>query len=176
MQVSDSYQGSGIRAARGCFHREMEAQERITALIPHLRRYARALAATGAAPDELVRVTLERAVQDMTLATAQADLRVWLFSLLHETYVASAAGREAAEGAVARAAGETGGAAFERAIATLPPLQREIFLLVTLEDMSYEQVAKTLDIPIGTVMSRLSRAREKLRLVLMKEVRLRQVK
>jgi DNA-directed RNA polymerase specialized sigma24 family protein len=153
----------------------MEAQERITALIPHLRRYARALAATGAAPDELVRVTLERAVQDMTLATAQADLRVWLFSLLHETYVASAAGREA-EGAVAPAAGETGGAAFERAIATLPPLQREIFLLVTLEDMSYEQVAKTLDIPIGTVMSRLSRAREKLRLVLMKEVRLRQVK
>ena len=174
-QVSYSYQASGIRAARGCFHREMEAQERITALIPHLRRYARALAATGAAPDELVRVTLERAVQDMTLATAQADLRVWLFSLLHETYVASAAGRDA-EGAVAPAAGETGGAAFERAIATLPPLQREIFLLVTLEDMSYEQVAKTLDIPIGTVMSRLSRAREKLRLVLMKEVRLRQVK
>ena len=76
----------------------------------------------------------------------------------------------------APAAGEPGGAAFERAIATLPPLQREIFLLVTLEDMSYEQVAKTLDIPIGTVMSRLSRAREKLRLVLLNEARLRQVK
>lgn len=153
----------------------MEYEQRITALIPHLRRYARALAATGAAPDELVRVTLERAAQDMDLAAAQADLRVWLFSLLHETYVASAAGRER-EGAAAPGAGETGAAAFERAIATLPPLQREIFLLVTLEDMSYEQVAKTLDIPIGTVMSRLSRAREKLRLVLMKEVRLRQVK
>ncbi len=153
----------------------MQSQERITALIPHLRRYARALAATGAAPDELVRVTLERAARDVNLASAQADLRVWLFSLLHETYVASAAGRDA-EGAVAPGPGQTGGTAFERAIATLPPLQREIFLLVTLEDMSYEQVAKTLDIPIGTVMSRLSRAREKLRLVLMKEVRLRQVK
>ena len=154
----------------------VQSQERITALIPHLRRYARALAASGAAPDELVRVTLERAAQELEFAQTQADVRVWLFSLLHETYVASAAGREAAAGAVARAAGETGGAAFERAIATLQPLQREIFLLVTLEDMSYEQVAKTLDIPIGTVMSRLSRAREKLRLVLLNEARLRQVK
>jgi len=150
-------------------------QERITALIPHLRRYARALAAAGAAPDELVRVTLERAAQKLELAQTQPDLRVWLFSLLHETYVASAAGRET-EGAAPPAEGEAGAGAFERAIATLPPLQREIFLLVTLEDMSYEQVAKTLDIPIGTVMSRLSRAREKLRLVLMNEARLRQVK
>jgi RNA polymerase sigma-70 factor (ECF subfamily) len=61
-------------------------------------------------------------------------------------------------------------------MASLPPLQREIFLLVTLEDMSYDQVAKTLGIPIGTVMSRLSRAREKLRLLLMNEARLRKVK
>ena len=154
----------------------VQPQERITALIPHLRRYARALAATGVAPDELVRATLERAAQEAGHEQAQADLRVWLFSLLHETYVASAAGRET-EGTPAPAAeAETGAAGFERAIATLPPLQREIFLLVTLEDMSYEQVAKTLDIPIGTVMSRLSRAREKLRLVLMNEARLRQVK
>ena len=154
---------------------DVQAQERITALIPHLRRYARALAVSGAAPDELVRATLERAAQDLQLAHTQADLRVWLFSLLHEIYVASAAGREV-QGAALPEAGEPGGAAFERAIATLPPQQREIFLLVTLEDMSYEQVAKTLDIPIGTVMSRLSRAREKLRLVLLNEARLRQVK
>lgn len=153
----------------------VQAQERIAALIPHLRRYARALAATGVAPDELVRATLERASQEVRLEHAQADLRVWLFSLLHETYVASAAGRES-ERAAPPAEGAPESAAFERAIATLPPLQREIFLLVTLEDMSYEQVAKTLSIPIGTVMSRLSRAREKLRLVLMNEARLRQVK
>ena len=153
----------------------MQSQERITALIPHLRRYARALAASGAAPDELVRVTLERAAQEPGVGQMQADLRVWLFSLLHETYVESAAGRDIPD-AGAPPAPESGGTAFERAIATLPPLQREIFLLVTLEDLSYEQVAKTLDIPIGTVMSRLSRAREKLRLVLLNEARLRQVK
>ena len=153
----------------------VQAQEPIAALIPHLRRYARALAPTGAAPDELVRATLERAAEALRLAHAQADLRVWLFSLLHEAYVASAAGRDV-EGAAAPAAAEAGGATFERAIATLPALQREIFLLVTLEDMSYEQVAKTLDIPIGTVMSSLSRAREKLRLVLMNKARMRQDK
>ena len=72
----------------------VQSQERITALIPHLRRYARALAASGAAPDELVRVTLERAAQELEFAQTQADVRVWLFSLLHETYVASAAGRD----------------------------------------------------------------------------------
>jgi RNA polymerase sigma factor (sigma-70 family) len=155
----------------------VQAQESIAPLIPHLRRYARALASTGGAPDELVRATLERASQELDIAHAEADLRVWLFSLLHETYVAIAArpDAQAAEAAESAAAG-AGAVAFEQAMATLPPLQREIFLLVTLEDMSYDQVAKTLGIPIGTVMSRLSRAREKLRLLLMNEARLRKVK
>jgi RNA polymerase sigma-70 factor (ECF subfamily) len=55
----------------------------------------------------------------------------------------------------------------ERAIARLPAEQRAVLLLVTLEEMSYEEVARTLDVPIGTVMSRLSRAREKLRLMML---------
>jgi RNA polymerase sigma-70 factor (ECF subfamily) len=55
----------------------------------------------------------------------------------------------------------------DRAIARLPADQRSVLLLVTLEEMSYEEVARTLGIPIGTVMSRLSRAREKLRLLML---------
>src|SRR5688572_4232470 len=55
----------------------------------------------------------------------------------------------------------------DRAIARLPSEQRAVLLLVTLEEMSYEQVARTLAIPIGTVMSRLSRAREKMRAMLL---------
>jgi len=51
----------------------------------------------------------------------------------------------------------------DRAISTLPVAQREVLLLVTLEDLSYEETARVLGIPIGTVMSRLARAREKLR-------------
>jgi RNA polymerase sigma-70 factor (ECF subfamily) len=159
----------------------MEFRERITELIPRLRRYARALGSSATEPDDLVRLTLERASQHTPTAEVQnGELCVWLFSLMHETYIATAGGQDAAAAEAAVAPNpETGGVsplAFERAIATLPPLQREIFLLVTLEDMSYDQVAKTLNIPIGTVMSRLSRAREKLRLLLLNQARLRMVK
>jgi RNA polymerase sigma-70 factor (ECF subfamily) len=64
---------------------------------------------------------------------------------------------------------------FDRAIGALPHEQREVFLLVTLEEMSYEDVAKTLNIPMGTVMSRLYRAREKLRAQLLGHGRLKVV-
>jgi RNA polymerase sigma-70 factor (ECF subfamily) len=152
----------------------MEVQEKIAELIPRLRRYARALTSAGKPPDELVRRTLERASQELRVAHTEADLRVWLFSLLHETYIQGAGPQNEEGQGPPRAA--NGVLPFEHAIATLPPQQREIFLLVTLEDMSYDQVAKTLGIPIGTVMSRLSRAREKLRLLLMDQARVRAVK
>jgi len=154
----------------------METQERIAQLIPRLRRYARALASAGQPPDDLVRRTLERASQEVRVAHAQADLRVWLFTLLHETYIHDAVAQDAEASASEPPRAAPGAPPFEQAIATLPPQQREIFLLVTLEDMSYDQVAKTLGIPIGTVMSRLSRAREKLRLLLMDHARVRAVK
>ena len=62
-----------------------------------------------------------------------------------------------------------------RAIGQLPASQRAVLLLVTLEDMTYDQVARTLDIPIGTVMSRLARAREKVRDAVLGAARLRAV-
>ena len=157
----------------------MEAQQHIAELVPRLRRYARALASTHTPADELVRATLERVAGELTFGQPGGDLRAWLFGLMHEIYVRSAAQEaSAAEAppAAAPAGGEPPRRAFEEAIATLPALQREIFLLVTLEDMSYGQVAATLHIPIGTVMSRLSRAREKLRLQLLNQVRMRIVK
>ena len=143
----------------------MEA--RIAELIPRLRRYARALGNSAIPADELVRATLERASDELRLGQATADLRVWLFGLMHEAYVRSLTGN---------ATPEAPAASFEQAIAALAPGQREVFLLVTLEDMSYEEVASALKVPVGTVMSRLSRAREKLRLGLMGQARLRAVK
>jgi RNA polymerase sigma factor (sigma-70 family) len=157
----------------------MEAHDRVAELIPRLRRYARALASTHMPADQLVRATLERAAQQLSLADAAGDLRVWLFGLMHEAYMRSEASQDAEANGLPAPRPQAGMApreAFEQAIGALPTLQREIFLLVTLEDMSYEQVATTLNIPIGTVMSRLSRAREKLRLQLLNQARVRIVK
>jgi len=169
-----------MAARPSVFYTGVETVDHISELIPRLRRYARALASARMPADELVRSTLERAAHEVSLANAAGDLRVWLFGLMHEIYVRAAAPEQAsalAEALAPRAEGEgLPQRAFEQAMATLPPQQREIFLLVTLEDMSYEQVAKTLNIPVGTVMSRLSRAREKLRLQLTSQARLRKVK
>ena len=146
----------------------MEVHDRVTQLIPHLRRYARALGTNEISSDELVRATLERAQAQLDRYSPEADLRIWLFSQMHHSYIAQLRGAEAAA--------ELDRSDFERAIASLPPSHREIFLLVTLEDLSYQDVARTLEIPIGTVMSRLSRAREKLRLLLMSQAGLRLVR
>ena len=130
--------------------------------LARLRRYARALAGPGAAPDELVRQTLERAAHSPQPLGEDRESRIALFTLMHEIY---------AHGGTPERTHE-----FDRAISALPPEQREVLLLVSVEEMSYEDVAKTLAIPIGTVMSRLYRAREKLRAGLLGGTRLRSVK
>jgi RNA polymerase sigma-70 factor (ECF subfamily) len=125
-----------------------------TPFVARLRRYARALAGPpGAradvvpAPEELVRETLERAARTLQSYGEDRESRIALFSLMHQVY---AQDPERAQD-------------FRRALDGLPSEQREVFLLVSVEEMSYEDVAKRLNIPMGTVMSRLYRAREKVR-------------
>jgi RNA polymerase sigma-70 factor (ECF subfamily) len=148
---------------------------RIAELIPRLRRYARALAGDRSAADDLVQDTLERALNKLHLWRRGTDLRAWLFTIMHNVHINQVRGRRelsALEGEAmelpVRATQEAGIEArdLERALARLPLEQRQVLLLVVLEEMSYEQAARTLGIPIGTVMSRLSRAREKLRLLM----------
>lgn len=144
----------------------------IVALIPRLRRYARALTGERIAADDLVQDTLERAWKKLHLFRTGTDLRAWLFTVMHNVFVNQVRASRmvyANEDELADLpdlARETDGLAvrdLDRAIRRLPDDQREVLLLVALEDMSYEEVARTLEIPIGTVMSRLSRAREKMR-------------
>jgi RNA polymerase sigma-70 factor (ECF subfamily) len=153
----------------------MSDAESIVELIPRLRRYARALAGDRAAADDLVQDTLERAWSKLHLYRRGTDLRAWLFTVMHNVYVnqlrsakiGTALDEDMPE--LARPARETDGLVLrdlEAAIRRLPPEQREVLLLVALEDMSYEAAAQALGIPIGTVMSRLARAREKLRAML----------
>jgi RNA polymerase sigma factor (sigma-70 family) len=153
----------------------MSDADSIVGLIPRLRRYARALAGEKSAADDLVQDTLERAWAKLHLYRRGTDLRAWMFTVMHNVYVNQL--RAARPGVqleddmpeLMRPARESEPLELrdlDRAIRRLPPEQREVLLLVVLEDMSYEEAARTLGIPIGTVMSRLARAREKLRAML----------
>ena len=149
----------------------MDEAERLVELIPRLRRYARALVGDRAAADDLVQDTLERAVRKFHL-WKPGDLRAWLFSIMHNVFVNQLKARKIApsveiDEAVIAAHVPTVTSVdvldLQRALLTLAPEQREVVLLVALEDMTYADVSRALGIPIGTVMSRLSRGREKLR-------------
>lgn len=147
----------------------------IVAEIPRLRRYARALAGEAVRADDLVQDTLERALGKWSL-WRPGNLRAWLFSIMHNLFVNQARsprlvdypGDDALPDLPTRA---TQNDALElrdfvHSLSRLPEEQREVLLLVVLEDLSYEDTAKVLDVPVGTVMSRLSRGRERLRALL----------
>lgn len=150
----------------------MNEAEHLVELIPRLRRYARALAGDRATADDLVQDTLERAWSKLHLYRRGTDLRAWLFTVMHNVHVnrvrAARATDPLDEGMPELATRASQGDSLvvrdlDRSIARLPDEQRAVLLLVALEEMSYDEVARSLGIPIGTVMSRLSRAREKLR-------------
>lgn len=156
----------------------------LEAHIPRLRRYARALTGNREAADDLTQDTLERAWTKRALWRAgerdpAGSLRAWLFAVMHNVFVNSvrrmkivesldAAGDSMPDVAAAGASAETGAAVrdIRQALMRLPEEQREVILLVGLEQLSYAEAAYALDVPIGTVMSRLSRGRDRLRLLL----------
>lgn len=150
-------------------HRSIEAE------IPRLRRYARTLTRDATRADDLVQDCLARALAKLHLWQEATDLRAWLFTILHNQYV-NHVRRSVREG-VAVGLSETEPMLtrgphqdqrlelrdFARAIAKLPEEQRSVVLLIGLEGMRYEEVAEILDVPVGTVRSRLSRGRDALR-------------
>lgn len=146
----------------------------IEPLIPALRRYAYALLRDRTAADDLVQDTLERALLHWSSRRNDGDLRAWLFTILRNLHVGRQ--RQALRrGAVVdideddlpeTAAGQDIVLETRDVLAALdhlPEEQKSLLLLVGVEDFSYEEAARVLDVPIGTVMSRLSRARRRLR-------------
>lgn len=146
--------------------------------IPHLRRYARALLRDRDAAEDLLQDVLARAWSRLHLWRSGTNMRTWLFAImhnLHANFVRDLSRRPApvaldpqlprlAERA--RQADHLELAAVEAALAELPVDQRAVVLLIGLEEFSYQEAAEALDVPIGTVMSRLHRGREKLRQIL----------
>jgi len=159
-------------------------RQAIESHIPDLRRYARALLGDHVDAEELVQECLVRALARRHFWPSIRDPRAYLFTILHNAYVDGLAKRKRGATFVdfdsvvtrlSRPAPQP--AALElrdlaRALAILPHEQRETVLLVGLEGLSYRQAADVLGVPIGTVMSRLSRGREFLRKSMEGEIRL----
>jgi RNA polymerase sigma-70 factor (ECF subfamily) len=146
--------------------------------IPGLRRFAQALLrGDRERADDLVQDTLERALLSWRQRRAEGELRGWLYTILYNRFLSDRERRKrrSAYHALSEIVddelpGVEGGQHsaleyrdFLRAFATLPAEQRSVLLLIAVEDLSYEEAARVLGVPIGTVMSRLSRGRERLR-------------
>jgi RNA polymerase sigma factor (sigma-70 family) len=144
-------------------------------LIPALRRYARSLLRDAASADDLVQDCLERVIGRWHQHRAHGNARTWVFTILHNLAVnrlKQTARRgphltidDASEASLARPASQEDRLRHRdllRGLQGLPEDQRSVLLLVLVEDLSYAEAARVLDVPVGTVMSRLSRARENL--------------
>ncbi|MDB5557199.1 MAG: polymerase subunit sigma-24 [Enterovirga sp.] len=143
--------------------------------IPALRRYAWVLLRDHEAADDLVQDCLERAVSRWRLRRRDGDLKAWLFAIQHNLFIDGLRRRrrellrvdsDQVPDIAAHGVEQESRAALRDILAcldALPAEQRAVILLVGVEDLSYEEAARVLDIPIGTVMSRLSRGRERLR-------------
>jgi RNA polymerase sigma-70 factor, ECF subfamily len=152
----------------------------LIAALPRLRRYARVLTGDVNRADDLVQDTLARAWEKRQLWQAGSDLRAWLFTIMHNVHVNqfSIRRRELAESSLDADDGPVAGwqipvratqadrvelAEVLVQIGRLPTDQREVLMLAAVEELRYEEIAQVQGVPIGTVMSRLNRAREKLR-------------
>jgi RNA polymerase sigma-70 factor (ECF subfamily) len=149
----------------------------LIAQVPGLRRYARLLAGDAHRADDLVQDTLERACRAGDQRPDVRRLRPWLLSVMHNLFVDQVRARRALDDAAPLDGDEDAALAnprdealglqirhdLTRALARLPLAHREVLLLVCVEDCAYDEAAAILGVPVGTVMSRLSRARAQLR-------------
>ena len=152
--------------------------------IPRVRRYARTLAFDAAVADDLTQQTLERALSHWRQFDPRREMGVWLLSIAHNAHmdslrrearmtVTDPAELERAQDADGGDPGQDVGLRMDlqAALALLPTEQREALLLVCVEQLSYAEVAEVMHIPIGTVMSRVCRARAVMRQFLSGQVR-----
>jgi RNA polymerase sigma-70 factor, ECF subfamily len=147
--------------------------------LPYLRRFARGLCGDVSLADDLVQDCLERALTKSHLYDPARPLRAWLYAVLRNIYVSN--WRRNAKHISAKELDDLQGfegsvqpeqdsnfsvALITDALDTLPTQQREVLILISLEEMSYQQASEIVGVPIGTIMSRLSRARTHLQNIL----------
>jgi RNA polymerase sigma-70 factor (ECF subfamily) len=149
--------------------------------VPHLRRFARGLCGDPALADDLVQDCIERAISKSHLYDPERPMRAWLYAILRNLFISglrkdvrlsvvkSVDDLIEGEGATAPVQEDSFSLAdIEKALAQLPAQQREVIVMVGLEELSYREVSEVTGVPIGTVMSRLSRGRAALHTLLQK--------
>ncbi|MDD1015092.1 sigma-70 family RNA polymerase sigma factor [Pseudomonas rubra] len=147
--------------------------EQLREMLQRLRRFALWLTRDASSADDLVQATIERALSRRGQQREDASLRAWLFSILYRQFI-DGKRRERRQarwlawfGRVEEVGSNTEDIVLAQsglaAFAQLPSEQRALLLLVSVEGLSYKEAAQALDVPIGTVMSRLSRARAAMR-------------
>ena len=148
-------------------------RQALIALIPRLRRFARVLTGNLADADDVVQACLEKAMLSLDQWQPGTRLDSWVFRIARNTWIDdrrrahNRAGHEdigelldlAGEDGVAIAEASAEARMVRAAVDRLPPEQRDVVALVMLEEFSYREAAEALGLPIGTVMSRLSRAK-----------------
>jgi RNA polymerase sigma factor (sigma-70 family) len=174
--MSSNRSGAVVRA----FPEESSAPfGRLEASIPSLRRYAAVLVRGKDEQDDLVHDCLVRALDRWHTRRDDTRLRAWLFAIMHNLFASRYRRRRARETAETferhhnndhhYPQGQEDHLAIREIAETLerlPEEQRSVLILVAVEDLSYAEAASVLDIPVGTVMSRLSRGRERLRAIM----------
>jgi RNA polymerase sigma-70 factor (ECF subfamily) len=143
--------------------------------IPQLRRYALALSHNPIAADDLVQESVARALTKADLFNAGTNLRAWLFTIMHNVHISSARRQKhigmPIDPDIAAAVLTTQPTqesplvmkALEKAMQVIPDAQRVAVIMAGIEGMSYEEIAEQLNVPVGTVKSRVSRGRDALR-------------
>ena len=158
-------------------HAPAAFRQQLLGAIPRLRRYARSLVMEVHLADDLVQTALERALAHWHQFDQRRDLVLWALSILHNAHLdfrrrdARTTAMDPADLAAEMDAHQAAAPPqdpglridLQAALRRLQPDQREVLLLVGVEQLSYAEAAELLNIPIGTVMSRLSRARAALR-------------
>ncbi|HUN42501.1 MAG TPA: RNA polymerase sigma factor [Acetobacteraceae bacterium] len=174
--LSGAKQPPPDREPPGQAHAGTGVLARIESCIPALRRYAIALLRSRDEADDLVHDCLARALDKLHTRREEADVRAWLFAIMHNLFISQARRRRSRPAPVTLDDSHEDAAGLrptqedalvwrdlQRGLAMLPEEQRSVILLVSVEDLSYAEAAQVLGVPIGTVMSRLARARDKLR-------------
>ncbi|HTT80817.1 MAG TPA: RNA polymerase sigma factor [Stellaceae bacterium] len=159
-------------AARRADPTNGEFADRLIAMLPRLRRFARGLAGTATEADDLVQAACERALTRRHQFQEGTRFDSWLFRIVQTIWIDQLRARRVrkedaevgdehlgSDAPVRRIEARLGLAEVRRAIERLSPDQRTVLMLVTVEGLSYREAAAVVGVPVGTVMSRLARAR-----------------